>query len=58
MHYQNRVLKTMELTGVMIAQSVQRWATGWTIEALGFDSQRGLGILLFTTASRTALGPT
>jgi hypothetical protein len=32
----------------VIAQSVQRWATGWTI--------RGLGIFLFTTASRTALG--
>jgi hypothetical protein len=28
----------------------------WTIGVLGFDSQRGLGILLFTTASRTALG--
>jgi hypothetical protein len=34
------------------------WATGWTIGVLGFDFCRGLGILLFTTASRTALGPT
>jgi hypothetical protein len=34
------------------------WATGWTIWVLGFDSLRGLGIFLFTTASRTALGPT
>jgi hypothetical protein len=25
---------------------------------LGFDSQRGLGIFLFTAASGTALGPT
>jgi hypothetical protein len=25
---------------------------------LGFDSRRGLGIFLFTTSSRTALGPT
>jgi hypothetical protein len=25
---------------------------------LGFDSRRGLGIFLFTTASRTSLGPT
>jgi hypothetical protein len=41
-----------------VAQSVQRWATGWTIGVLGFDSRRGLGIFLFTTASRTALGPT
>jgi hypothetical protein len=31
---------------------------GWTIEVLGFDSRRGPGIFLFTTASRTALGPT
>jgi hypothetical protein len=29
-----------------------------TIWVLGFDSRRGLGIFLFTTASRTALGPT
>jgi hypothetical protein len=39
-------------------QSVQRWATGWKIGVLGFHSRRGLGIFLFTTASRTALGPT
>jgi hypothetical protein len=39
-------------------QSVWRWATGWTIGVLGFDSRRGLGIFLFTIASRTALGPT
>jgi hypothetical protein len=32
--------------------------TGWTIGVLGFDSRRGLRISLFTTASRTALGPT
>jgi hypothetical protein len=25
---------------------------------ISFDSRRGLGIFLFTTASRTALGPT
>jgi hypothetical protein len=30
----------------------------WTIGVLGFDSRRGLGVFLFTTASRTALGPT
>jgi hypothetical protein len=42
----------------VIAQSVQHWAMGWTIWVLGFDSRRGLGIFLFTTASRTALGPT
>jgi hypothetical protein len=34
------------------------WATGWTIGVIGFDSQRGLGIFLFTTASRPAVGPT
>jgi hypothetical protein len=31
---------------------------GWTIRVLGFDSQWGLGIFLFTTTSRMALGPT
>jgi hypothetical protein len=31
---------------------------GWTIGVLGFDSRRGLGIFLFTTASRTVLGTT
>jgi hypothetical protein len=31
---------------------------GWTIGVPGFDSWLGLGILLFTTASRTALRPT
>jgi hypothetical protein len=41
-----------------IAQSVWRWTTGWTIGVLGFDSRRGLGTFLLTTASRTALGPT
>jgi hypothetical protein len=40
------------------AQSIQRWATGWTIEVLGFNTRRGLGIFLLTTESRTALGPT
>jgi hypothetical protein len=33
-------------------------ATGWTFGVLRFDSRRGLGIFLFTTASRPALGPT
>jgi hypothetical protein len=32
--------------------------TGWMIGVLGFDYWRGLGIFLFTTASRTALRPT
>jgi hypothetical protein len=31
---------------------------GWTIGVLGFDSQRGLEIFLFTIAARTALGST
>jgi hypothetical protein len=31
---------------------------GWTIGVLGFGSRRGVGIFLFTTASRTALGLT
>jgi len=31
---------------------------GWTIGVLGFDFQWGLGIFLFTTVSRMALGST
>jgi hypothetical protein len=42
----------------VIAQSVQRCATGWMIRVLEFDSRWGLRIFLFTTASRPALGPT
>jgi hypothetical protein len=36
----------------------QKPVTGWTIGVVGFDFRRGLGIFLFITASRTALGPT
>jgi hypothetical protein len=45
-------------SAAVIAQSVYRWATGWTIGVLGFDYRRGLGIFLFAIASRTALGST
>jgi hypothetical protein len=31
---------------------------GWAIAILGFDSRRRLGVFLFTTVTRTALGPT
>jgi hypothetical protein len=41
----------------VITQSVERCSTGWMMGVLGFDSQRELGIFLFTIASRTALGP-
>jgi hypothetical protein len=37
---------------------VWHWAMSWTIGVLGFHSWRGLGIFLFTTVSRMALGPT
>jgi len=39
-------------------RSVNFATSGWTIGVLGFDSRRELGIFLFTTMSRTALGPT
>jgi hypothetical protein len=42
----------------VIARSVQRWVTGWTIGVLRFDSRREQGIFFFTAASRTSLGPT
>jgi hypothetical protein len=40
------------------SRSILICATGWTIGVLEFDSRRRLGIFLFTTVSRTALGPT
>jgi hypothetical protein len=51
-----RIVSYCILNRALIGQSVWRWATGWMIGVLGFDSRRGLGI--FFTASRTALGPT
>jgi hypothetical protein len=41
-----------------VLAEIQRWTTGWTIGVLGFDSRWGLGIFLFTTVSRRALGTT
>jgi hypothetical protein len=53
-----KIFNIFHLFGAVIAQSVQRWATGWTIGVLGFDSRRGLRIFLFTTVSRTVLEST
>jgi hypothetical protein len=55
-HYEDRGFHIPLLP--CVTQSVYRWATVWTIGVLGFDFRRGLGIFLFTTAFRTALGPT
>jgi hypothetical protein len=41
----------------VIAQSLWRRATGWTILVIGFDSRGRAGIFLFTTASTTVLSP-
>jgi hypothetical protein len=41
-----------------ISRLLRNPATVWKMGVLGFDSRRGLGIFLFTTASRTALVPT
>jgi hypothetical protein len=41
----------------VIAQSVWRLATGWTISVLGFGSRRGWEFFVFATTSRPALGP-
>jgi hypothetical protein len=54
--YKNKFCLILVIT--VIAQSVWRWAMGWTIGVLGFDSLRALGIFLFTTASKMVLGPT
>jgi hypothetical protein len=34
------------------------WAVGYGLEDRGFESRQGLGVFLFTVASRPALGPT
>jgi hypothetical protein len=56
--YTDNFVSVLRSVRAVIAQSVQRWATVWTIGVLGFDSRRELGIFLFTTVSRTALWPT
>jgi hypothetical protein len=56
--YEYNTFSAMCITLKLNKVVVQRWATGWTIGVLGFDSRRELGIFLFTTASRTALWPT
>jgi hypothetical protein len=38
--------------------TVYFYPTDWMIRVLGFDYEWGLGIFLFTTVSRMALGPT
>jgi hypothetical protein len=40
-----------------LREAVRRKRPGLCPQQLGFDSRRGLGTFLFTTASRTALGP-
>jgi len=49
-------------TGRIQSWGRNRWftglTTGWTIGVREFDSRRELGIFLFSTASRPALGPT
>jgi hypothetical protein len=40
-----------------VVNTLQRLVTGWTIGVRGFDSRRGLGIFLFSSTSRPALGP-
>jgi hypothetical protein len=45
-------------TPIAIAQSILHLASHCTIGVLGFDYRQVLGIFLFTTTSRPALGPT
>jgi hypothetical protein len=63
-HYAHYVQYAPRMMGGRVYKSSRKdilrfhWATGWTIGVLGFDSRRELGICLFTTATRTARGPT
>jgi hypothetical protein len=52
------LIPIMQTARTVISQSVQRLVTDWTIGVLEFDFRRELGIFLFTTVSRTTLGPT
>jgi len=52
------IVEGKDFSQAVITQSVQHWAMGWAIGILGFNSWQGLGIILFTTVFRTALGPT
>jgi hypothetical protein len=49
---------TLILTLLTLVPLITRAAIAQSIGVLGIDSRRGLGIFLFTIASRTALGPT
>jgi hypothetical protein len=50
--------KSNELCDMFIINTTLYLDLIFTIGILGFDSRWGPGIFLFTTASRTALGPT
>jgi hypothetical protein len=54
----DRFLKFTLVVVVVVVVIFLFLAKGWTIRVLGFDSWQGLGIFLFTTTSRMALGPT
>jgi hypothetical protein len=60
--FSTNVLFLFFLLFISVIDSVRKLldtrSTGWTIGVPGFDSRRGLGIFLFTTASRTVLEPT
>jgi len=55
-----RLVSLSELNETMQSEQLSwyshRLAKGWTIGVRSFDSRRGLGNFLFTTASRPALG--
>jgi hypothetical protein len=40
-----------------MAQSVWRWAAGWTIGVLGVESRRGLEVFLFSAVCDATLRP-
>jgi hypothetical protein len=57
--FHRNIIRCVLLFGIYnLTESVYRWAMGWTMRVLRFDSWRGLGIFLFITGSRPALGPT
>jgi hypothetical protein len=47
-----------DVTGLWRNKDDSAIALGYGLDDRGFESRQGLGIFLFTTASRLALGPT
>jgi hypothetical protein len=51
-------LDLLKLETAQLRKIAQRYSAGLRLDDRGFESQQGLGNVIFTTASKPALGPT